>query len=334
MSRWVDKTATKKARLVNLYNFLLVRHPKEVIREGDSLRLCCNHSVSIKQGYSGFYDFSDGGHGNSVDCLTAYFDYGLPDAVEALCSFAAEHPDLAASLSNAPVGHTLTGASKAVQKPSEPTKQPFTPPMPIEGEFRQLSDYLIQHRGIPPSLVQTLINDGLLYQEKEHNNIVFIDPAKTFVELRGSDRLRPFHRVGFSDLAAFWWFKPRGIQTHATRAFVCEGAIDAISLYLYMSLWDENRAEEALYCGIGGVANQQRIDRIRAGMAMAGCETIIAVDNDEAGEKCRQRNSDCRAFIPRLKDWNEDLLDFMDEHSNINILEILCQKVESHRNMG
>lgn len=38
---------------------------------------------------------------------------------------------------------------------------------------------------------------------------------------------------------------------------------------------------------------------------------VPAVDNDDAGELCRQRNPDCHAFVPTLKDWNADWLDML-----------------------
>lgn len=336
MSRFVRQTAIETARHVSLYDFLLSKHPKKVIQEGDSLRLRCDHSVSIKEGYCGFYDFEDGSHGNSVTFLTDYLDYEFTDAVTTLCAFAEEHPDLIVNIPDTLDYQAPANTSETIRKPSKAAKQPFTPPEPIEGQYRQLVAYLTQQRGFPSSIVQALIKDGLLYQTKHegYNNIVFIDPDRTFTELRGTNSYKSFHRAGCSDKTAFWWFKPRGIKAHATRAYVCEGAIDAISLYLYMSLWDENKAEEAMYCGIGGVANQQRIDRIKAGMAEIGGETVMAVDNDDAGKKCRERNADCAAVIPRLKDWNEDLLDFMEKHIDLNIGAILNQKVRSHRDMG
>lgn len=63
-----------------------------------------------------------------------------------------------------------------------------------------------------------------------------------------------------------------------------------------------------MYCSIGGVSNQQRIDAVKSVMDSAGKPTVLAVDNDPAGEKCRQRNPDCHTLVPRLKDWNADLL--------------------------
>ncbi len=58
-----------------------------------------------------------------------------------------------------------------------------------------------------------------------------------------------------------------------------------------------DRAEHGLCCGIGGVANQQRIDAIKADMAAAGLPTVIAVDNDAAGADCRKRNPDCKSLL-------------------------------------
>ena len=179
----------------------------------------------------------------------------------------------------------------------------------MQGPYRHLYAYLTQQRGIPADMVRILINDGLLYQEAGHNNMVFVDPARTFAEYRGTNSAVPFHRVDFSDPDAFWRFKPAEPDASPKRAFVCECAIDAVSLYLLLRSDQANHAWDALYCGIGGVANQRRIDSIKANMAAAACPTVIAVDNDEAGEKCRERNPDCQAAIPSLKDWNAVLLE-------------------------
>ena len=80
----------------------------------------------------------------------------------------------------------------ATKRPQEPHRV-LIPPEPVQGPYRQLSAYLTQQRGIPPALVQILVDDGILYQEKEHNNMVFINPSRTFAELRGSNSFKPFH---------------------------------------------------------------------------------------------------------------------------------------------
>ena len=96
----------------------------------------------------------------------------------------------------------------------------------------------------------------------------------------------------------FWWFKYGDEKEKAV--FICESAIDAISLYEIYRL--TNQLFPAVFVSIGGVAKQQTIDRLKAKKKI-----IIAVDNDDAGNQCRNRNGNTKSYIPRLKDWNEDL---------------------------
>ena len=58
----------------------------------------------------------------------------------------------------------------------------------------------------------------------------------------------------------------------------------------------------AVYISIGGVANDATISRISRSI-----RTVLAVDNDPAGELCRKRHCDLKTIIPMHKDWNEDL---------------------------
>lgn len=187
--------------------------------------------------------------------------------------------------------------------------KPFTPPPPIQGPYRQMFAYLTQQRGIPATLIQELVDRKLLYQEAGHNNMVFINQAGTYAEVRGTVSGKPFHgMVSGSDPSDFWWFKPGPPASPVTAAFICEAAIDAISLYLLRQRLSLPTGDNPMYCSIGGVSNQQRIDNIKCCMGAAGRPVILAVDNDPAGEKCRERNPDCHILVPRLKDWNADLL--------------------------
>lgn len=90
---------------------------------------------------------------------------------------------------------------------------------------------------------------------------------------------------------------------------MCEGAIDAISLYILHQRFGYR--DPALYISIGGVAKQSAIDRIKRQIC-----TVIAVDNDTAGDECRYRNKDLQVLIPQKKDWNEDLMTIVDTKSN------------------
>lgn len=296
MQEHVSKEQIKAARKADLYAYLLRHHKYDVVKEGDSIRLSCNHSVSIKEGYSGYTDFATDETGNAVDCLMEYFDYTLQDAVMALCTETGNaHPGSV----NVPVQDTGHPEKRPCQK------KPFVLPESRPDEIKEISIYLNGHRFLPTDILFELIRDGILYQDAIHKNAVFVNAERDFAEIRGTSPQNPFHQVMHDDNpCAFWWFNGNGLDSEADVALICESAIDAVSLYCInrsYSTWNHN----GLYCSIAGVANQQRIDQIKAGMSAAGMQTILAVDNDDAGEQCRRRNPDCGYIIPNLKDWNE-----------------------------
>lgn len=300
----VTKAQIQAARKADLYHFLLRHHPNDVLREGESIRLCCDHSVSIKEGYCGYMDFATGETGNAIDCLVHYFNYTLPDAVNALLADAGG----AEAGTAAPAQDTRADAD--TQASGKGQRNPFVLPKATDGTSRELSNYLSGNRGISAFVVSDLFCEKVMYQERTHNNVVFVNPERNFAEIRGTNPNKPFHQVMYDDdPAAFWWFKKDGLDSDAEVAYICESAIDAISLYCMHRIY--HNKVNGLYCSIAGVANQKRIDRIKAGMGAAGLPVILAVDNDDAGEQCRQRNPDCGYAIPHLKDWNEDLLEII-----------------------
>lgn len=151
-------------------------------------------------------------------------------------------------------------------------------------------------RGFTDEVIDRLMEQGLLYQD-ENRNAVFRSSAGDFYESRGTWSGKPFHQCGKMTSDCFWAFVP-GISPN--KAYICEGAIDAVSLYL-LHLRNGSPTNNA-YCGIAGVANQQAIEKIKQWLP-----AVIAVDNDAAGEQCRIRNADLPTVIPQHKDWNEDL---------------------------
>ena len=123
---------------------------------------------------------------------------------------------------------------------------------------------------------------------------------RDFAELRGTYTFgNPFHGiVPHSRHDGFWWFRT---SRNAAKAYICEAAIDAISLYELHKI--QGNHEEAYYISIAGVAKQPAIDRLKK----YKYKLVLAVDNDDAGQNCRNRNSDLEYIIPVHKDWNEDL---------------------------
>lgn len=276
------KEQVKAARHADLYAFLVKYHDSNFKHEGDSIRPKDNHSISIKKGYNGYKDFSNDETGNSVDYITKYMGYTFFDAVRALSGEPA---------SVNPLNMQQDGIENV----------PPQFPAPVDGMYKNLFAFL-KNRSISAETIQILVKQKLLYQEKSRNNIVFINAERNFGEIRGTYTFgKAFHGiVPDSRHDGFWWFRT---SKDASKCYICEAAIDAISLYELHRIHGDK--EDAYYISIAGVAKQPAIDRLKR----SKYNLILAVDNDMAGQQCRDRNSELEYILPKNKDWNEDLQD-------------------------
>lgn len=190
---------------------------------------------------------------------------------------------------------------------------PFALPERCDTDIGELYGFLHTDYGLPRWVTERFVPWGVIYRELSPRSAVFVNPERTFVDRYAGSPSGTVREVRRAGPGAFWWFKPRGPESNADRAFICESAIDAMSLYFLhfprfaAPDYREGVMGNALYCAVGGAADQAAIDCIRSGMDAAGCKTIIAMGNDDAGEQCRRRNQDCPSIRPQGKTWNEDL---------------------------
>lgn len=280
MSNNVSQDQIQVARHTDLYAFLMKYHNDHFTQEGNSIRPKNNHSISIKQGYCGYKDFSTYETGNSIEFLTKHMGYSFVSAVQALTKCSA-------------TDYSINTQKNGIQ--SVPPKFP----VPVNGIYKNLFAFLTD-RDIPAETIQMLISEKIMYQEKEKNNIVFINAERDFAELRGTYTFgKPFHGIAAHCRPdGFWWFRT---SKAATTGYICEAAVDAISLYELHKM--QGNMEPAYYISIAGAAKQPAIDRLKR----SKLNLILAVDNDAAGQVCRDRNSDLEYILPIRKDWNEDL---------------------------
>lgn len=282
MSQNVTTEQIQAARRTDLYAFLVKYHDSDFAHESDSIRLKGNHSISIRRGYTGYRDFSTGETGNPVDFLVLHMGYEFTAAVQALTADCIAAPSPSTAVRQA-AGNNIP--------PEFPTR--------VDGMFRNLFAYLTG-RSISAGTIRMLIEQDIIYQAKNHNNIVFVNHEKDFAELHGTYTYgKPFHGiVPNCRHDGFWWFRT---SKNARTAYICEAAIDAVSLYELHKL--QRNPKDAYYISIAGVAKQAAIDRVKN----SRFTPVIAVDNDEAGQKCRNRNDDLAYILPTRKDWNDDL---------------------------
>jgi hypothetical protein len=285
----VTRDEIRKARVAGLYEYLEACHPDGFRYVGTTM-LCMKSrdSIYIKKGIPGFTDFSDGSHGNSIDFLTEYLGYPFREAVAALVS------------SRAPVHVVRICAAPETRQGGIPLRT-IVLPEPADKPYRRMYAYL-GSRGFPADLIRHMESSGLAYQESLHGNIVFASPERDYCEIRGTCTYadRPFHGCMKTRPDRFWYLINCRTQEKPETAYICEAAIDAASLLLLHKY--DGITGPAAYISIGGAANQQSINRIKTRI-----RSVLAVDNDEAGQKCRDRNHELESIIPFCKDWNDDL---------------------------
>lgn len=268
---------------IDLYDYALKN--LDAVKEGNWARLRSNKSVCFKRGSNRYIDFAmqgKGSSGNLIDLLTTYYGETFKSVME-----------------------SQVGADVSRYKRSEiDYVSVFELPNKDES-FKETMAYLSITRGIPRAVIARLIKEKLIYQacvvrgDKRYKNCVFVNDEQSYYEIHGTYSFgKSFHGNGRKAIDEYWCFHTgREIAT----VYICESAIDAISLAA-IRLMD---VENALYVSIGGVANYKTIERL---IDKYGDKCVLAVDNDKAGQECRNRFETLRHIVSKHKDWNEDLM--------------------------
>ena len=252
------------------------------IREMDSIRIYDNRS---------WYRFSDGTGGTQIDFLTTFTDMDFSEAVSFL----------------------LNRNGVFVMKDADPPKEKKfkLPTRAINNE--RIRTYLMKERSLAEATIDKFIGDDVLYEEKDHHNIVFVGLDEKGIprcaSMRGiyDRREKPFKcDAAGSDKSYGFHMEVKGSNT--VRVF--EGAIDLMSFY------DATRLSSDHLLALGSTAdtalskyvlNHPEIRRV-----------FLCLDNDEPGLKAAKeirKKFEQRGFYAKIlgspkgyKDYNEWLI--------------------------
>ena len=277
----------QRAAAVDLEEFLRCRGEK-LLSSGREKRLASDHSVTVRG--NEWYDHAEERGGHAVSFVQRFYGLSYPDAVTLLLG-----------------GELGTAYPSAGERTEEPVK-PFALP-PANKDMRRVFAYLIKHRGIARDAVAHFAKAGLLYEDAEYHNAVFVGTdvegvsrhahkrsansyGKAFrLNVEGSDPRYSFHYVGTD-----------------RSLYVFEAPIDMLS---FITLYPENwqRHSYVACCGTSIQPVLQMLEQVPQ------LDTVLlCLDNDEAGHQASRRMQNqlevrysVERLIPENKDWNDDL---------------------------
>ena len=279
-----------RANSVNLVE-LLQRRGEKLLPSGRDKRLASDHSITVRGNQ--WFDHATGEGGLAVDFVRRFYNMNFPEAVTFLLN-----------------GEQGKAYHTVEEKPAEQPK-PFMVPQ-ANKRMRRVYAYLIQHRGIEPEIVNSFVQAGLLYEDAEYHNAVFIgkdehgivrhahkrsvnSEGKAFrINVEGSDPRYSFHWTGTTE-----------------QLYVFEAPIDLMSfITIYPQDWRYHS-----YVALCGTAEHAMLWLLEQNPHLQN--VTLCLDNDDAGQKAVERltsilhengYTDIVPLLPEAKDWNEELL--------------------------
>ena len=288
MGTYIHYTDEQKARAnsVDLEEFLR-RRGEKLLRSGREFRLDRRHRITVRGGE--WYDHAARQGGRAVSFLRTYYGMSYQAAMEAL------------------LGDTELPPAR---QRAEEEPRPFALPPPHR-DMRRLYAYLMKQRHISREVITHFAKAGLLYEDAQYHNCVFVGTDEQGVprhahkrstnsrgrafkaNVAGSRPQYSFHHVGTDSLL-----------------YVFEAPIDLLSfLTLYPEGWQEH--SYVALCGTGGQAMHWVLEQNPHLRDVALC-----LDRDEPGQAAAERLQEelqgagyhSGILLPVHKDWNDDLV--------------------------
>lgn len=287
----------KEIRLVDLareYNFT----PEPVGNKRSLYRLKEHDSLIIFDDTNTFYQYSVGRGGTNIDFLMQMENMTLPAAIKTLSDkHYSEHepvythkkddpaPEPERVRDPAPVNQP--GQDKETVQEQSPKRAPLELPPAFEGRYSRVTAYLIYKRCINPQVVrfcmQNKAKGSYLYQDNR-NNVVFVgvdeDGKPAYAMKRATLSYSNYKGECKGSNGDVGWF----LNNHADKLYVCESAIDALSVMtMRLEMPTAHPIESASYLSLGGAGKIKSLEyHLRAHPEIK--HVVACCDNDPAGK--------------------------------------------------
>ena len=282
MKNRVGRSQIEAAKSVDLIIYLQAKHPHLIIKDpkyrGRYIHPAHDSLVITERG---FVRFSVGLGGDQIQFLQNYVYNGdFVSSVRALAEYAGIC---------APYDIIFDGAPGSPKVFMLPPKEPDA--------YKRVWAYLTIKRRIPPQIVQELFDAETLYQAEKYGNCVFVSRDCRYAEIVGTSDTRYKGIAQGADADGYWITG----AADPDQIFVCESAIDAVSL-MVLHRHGETENQHA-YASLGGLKHQS-LQRL---MQKYPNKCILAIDSDDAANKFAEQYPKLERIIPERKDWNDVL---------------------------
>lgn len=314
MSEYIYFTNEQKRRAnaVDLVDFL-ERQGEKLIKSGPEKRLASDHSITVRG--SEWFDHAEGARkgGLAIDFVQYHYGLSFPEAVTMLLN-----------------GEQGQGYRESEHRKPEPKKAFALPP--ANDTMRRVFAYLIKSRLLDQKVVSHFAHAGLLYEDAQYHNAVFVGRDKEGVarhaHKRGTYCARRRVQAGNRREAAAlgesytggdaYKGNVEGCDPHfsfhyagtSDTVYVFEAPIDMLSfISLYQQDWQRHS-----YVALCGVAEHALLQLLADHPQIS--KIGLCLDHDEAGIKADKRIAGILAergyqnVFPLFsvhKDWNEDI---------------------------
>ncbi|MDL2274076.1 DUF3991 and toprim domain-containing protein [Oscillospiraceae bacterium OttesenSCG-928-G22] len=295
IARFTDRQLDD-AKHTDLVSFLRFRGER-LVRSGGEYRWVYrdgageHDSVTVKG--NRWFDHKRQIGGDAIGFLQEFHDMGFREAVATLLGGG---PPLA-----------ISAAAGTMEK--EPERKPFTLP-PKADNMHRLYAYLCKTRGIDHEIVTHFVRAGVLYEDAEHHNAVFLatdDQGKPLGGMKKSTLSGSNFRQTITGSDTRYAFHHKGT---GGRLYAFEAAVDMLS---FITLSPEDWQQHS-YIALDGVSSKAlhyflaTHDDVR--------QVCLCLDNDAAGNQAALRiASELQAqpvevsmLLPDRKDWNDTLV--------------------------
>ena len=296
---WVTSKEIAEAKQYDLLSYMRLAEPFELVKlSHDTYCLKSHDSFKISNGLWHWFSQSTGGR-SAIDYLIKVRGYSLPDAVKE-------------------VNRTM-GRAFVPEDIRQVKRKSFRLPE-RNSDDAEVIRYLTG-RGIDEDLVQSLIDEGLIYESRKHHSAVFVGLDERGIPVHASYRATAGNAKGdFGGSSKQHAFRIECDGAETVRVF--EGAIDLLSYITLCRMWGKEWRNESLI-STAGISASKTNDEVKLPPALRRYlekhpETktvILHFDNDAAGRACagQIRELLCgryrvKTVRPKIgKDYNEYL---------------------------